>query len=100
MKISIGSKIVEGPWGGGNLFAINMSKYLTSMGHEVIYNLYEEGIDLILLTDPRKRGISSSTFNHIDVFNYKNSSIPTQRLYRGLMNATREKVQKISINYS
>lgn len=71
MKISIGSKIVEGPWGGGNLFAINMSKYLTSMGHEVIYNLYEEGIDLILLTDPRKRGISSSTFNHKDVFNYK-----------------------------
>ena len=23
MKVSIGSKIVRGPWGGGNLFAIN-----------------------------------------------------------------------------
>ena len=25
MKVSIGSKIVQGPWGGGNLFAINLS---------------------------------------------------------------------------
>ena len=24
MKISIGTKIKDGPWGGGNLFAINL----------------------------------------------------------------------------
>ena len=28
MKIAIGTKIKEGPWGGGNLFAKNLSNYL------------------------------------------------------------------------
>ena len=50
MKVSIGSKIVQGPWGGGNLFAINLSEYLIKHGHEVIYDLSEPDIDLILLT--------------------------------------------------
>jgi len=38
MKISIGSKIIEGPWGGGNLFVINLKNYLISNGasHTVI----------------------------------------------------------------
>ena len=31
MKISIGSKIVDGPWGGGNLFVKNLAKYLLKM---------------------------------------------------------------------
>ena len=31
LKISIGTNIKEGPWGGGNLFAINLKNYLTSM---------------------------------------------------------------------
>ena len=60
MKVSIGSKIVRGPWGGGNLFAINLSNYLLSQGHSVIYDLTDPDIDLILLTDPRSRGESSS----------------------------------------
>ena len=55
MKISIGSKIVDGPWGGGNLFIKNMTEYLLSQGHEVINNLSESNIDLILLTDPRNK---------------------------------------------
>ena len=50
MKISIGSKIVEGPWGGGNLFAINLTNFLSKLGHDVIYDLSEPDIDLILLT--------------------------------------------------
>ena len=54
MKVSIGSKIISGPWGGGNLFAKNLSEYLISKGHDVIYDLSEKNIDLILLTDPRK----------------------------------------------
>ena len=70
MKISIGSKIVEGPWGGGNLFAINLSNYLLDKGHEVIYDLSEPDIDLILLTDPRSRRESSSTFNHLEIKKY------------------------------
>ena len=71
MKVSIGSKIVVGPWGGGNLFAINLSNYLLNNGHEVVYDLTAKDIDLILLTDPRSRSESSSTFNHKDIKQYK-----------------------------
>jgi hypothetical protein len=71
MKISIGSKIVQGPWGGGNLFAINISNYLKDRGHEVFYDLSDPNLDLILLTDPRSRAESSSTFNHIEIERYK-----------------------------
>jgi len=71
MKISIGSKIVKGPWGGGNLFAINLSNYLIENGHTVKYDLTHSDIDVILLTDPRSRRESSSTFNHEDIENYK-----------------------------
>tara|TARA_B100000242_G_scaffold291307_1_gene264383 strand:- start:3826 stop:4911 length:1086 start_codon:yes stop_codon:yes gene_type:complete len=71
MKVSIGSKIVNGPWGGGNLFVKNLSNYLVSNGHEVIYDLGDKDIDLILLTDPRSRKESSSTFNHQDIQSYK-----------------------------
>ena len=70
MKVSIGSKIVQGPWGGGNLFAINLSNYLLDHGHQVIYDLSEPDIDLILLTDPRSRSESSSTFNHLEIQKY------------------------------
>ena len=71
MKVSIGSRIVLGPWGGGNLFAINLSNYLKEKGHEVRYDLVDRDIDLILLTDPRSRRESSSTFNHYDIEQYK-----------------------------
>ena len=47
MKISIGSKIVEGPWGGGNLFAINLTNFLSKLGHDVIYDLSEPDIDFV-----------------------------------------------------
>ncbi len=71
MKVSIGSKIVEGPWGGGNLFVKNLSTYLIELGHEVIFDLSDSDIDLILLTDPRSRRESSSTFNHKEINLYK-----------------------------
>ena len=71
MKVSIGSRIVEGPWGGGNLFAINLRDYLINKGHKVVFDLSDDDIDLILLTDPRSKKESSSTFNHIDILKYK-----------------------------
>ena len=49
MKVSIGSRIVEGPWGGGNLFAINLRDYLIKKGHKVVFDLAHSDIDLILL---------------------------------------------------
>ena len=55
MKISIGTNIKDGPWGGGNLFAeINLTNFLISQGHKVISNLEDDDIDIILLTEPRK----------------------------------------------
>ena len=71
MKISIGSKIKTGPWGGGNLFVINLKEYLESQNHEVVFDLNDDDIDIILLTDPRLVSESSS-FDYIDVILYKN----------------------------
>jgi len=70
MKISIGSKIFEGPWGGGNLFVKNFSEYLTKQGVTVVHDLYDQDIDVIILMDPRKSSYSS-TFTHKDIVNYK-----------------------------
>ena len=71
MKISIGTNIKDGPWGGGNLFAINLREFLLSNGHEVVTSLNEDDIDIILITEPRKTS-ESSAFTHIDVKNYLN----------------------------
>ncbi len=35
-KISIGSNIIKGPWGGGNQFAISLSGYLRKKDWKVI----------------------------------------------------------------
>ena len=70
MKISIGTKIKKGPWGGGNLFAINLTNYLENNNHEVVYNLEDDDVDLILLTEPRRTSESSS-FTHIDILKYR-----------------------------
>ena len=71
MKISIGTNIKEGPWGGGNLFAINLKNYLISKGHSVVTDLNDDDIDIILITEPRKTS-ESSAFTHLDVNHYLN----------------------------
>lgn len=69
MKISIGTRIKKGPWGGGNLFAINLTEYLIKRGYEVVDNLRDPDIDIILITEPRKTS-ESSAFTNIDVEKY------------------------------
>ena len=69
MKVSIGTKIQKGPWGGGNLFAINLRDYLIKEGHEVVTNLNDDDIDIILITEPRKSS-ESSAYTHFDVKKY------------------------------
>jgi hypothetical protein len=69
MKISIGTKIKDGPWGGGNLFAINLRDYLVKEGHDVVNNLNDDDIDIILITEPRKSS-ESSAYTHFDVKKY------------------------------
>ena len=49
MKISIGSRIIEGPW--GEIYLFNLKNYLIENGHEVVHDLCEKDIDVILLTD-------------------------------------------------
>ena len=60
MKIAIGTNIKDGPWGGGNAFARNLSSFLIESGHEVVYSLVDKDIDIILLTEPRKLSETSS----------------------------------------
>ena len=69
MKISIGSKIFDGPWGGGNLFVINLKNYLIDKGHEVIHDLSSDDIDLILMTQPLKKSESAS-YSISDIIKY------------------------------
>ena len=70
MKISIGAKIIDGPWGGGNLFFKNLQKYLSDKGHTVVFALLSKDIHIILLTDPRFLSESSS-FDYLDLKIYK-----------------------------
>jgi hypothetical protein len=60
MKLAIGYRIQQGPWGGGNRFAQSLSHALISAGHSVVFDLQDPDIDLILLTDPRPRSPSVS----------------------------------------
>ena len=71
MKISFGSEIVTGPWGGGNLFLINLKNYLTNNGHQVVFGLDDKDIDIILFTDPRTGIGSTSLISSKDVKKYK-----------------------------
>ena len=66
MKISIGSKIIDGPFGGGMEFLKNLISFLENNGHIVINHLNDKDIDVILLTNPL---ISSetSTFDSYDI---------------------------------
>tara|TARA_B100000575_G_scaffold293232_1_gene303954 strand:+ start:650 stop:1699 length:1050 start_codon:yes stop_codon:yes gene_type:complete len=83
VKIAIGTNIKDGPWGGGNAFARNLSSFLIESGHEVVYSLVDKDIDIILLTEPRKLSETSS-FNHKDIDEYlsviNNNSIVFHRI--------------------
>ncbi len=69
MKIAIGYKLSDGPWGGGNQFAKSLRKKLKEEGHEVYFNLSRNDLDIILLTDPRKRS-SCVSFGPGDIIKY------------------------------
>lgn len=70
MKVSISSKIVEGPWGGGNLFIKNLSEYLKLNGIDVVHDLFSKDIDIILLIDPRKDSFAT-VYGHKEIINYQ-----------------------------
>ncbi len=55
MKIAVGSRPYDGPWGGGNRFVSSLCEALARNGHVVVHDLDDNDIDFILLTDPRTR---------------------------------------------
>ena len=69
MKVAIGYNIIDQPWGGGNQFAKSLSKFLLEKGHKVTNKLEDKDIDIILLTDPRKKSKNVS-FGTIDIIFY------------------------------
>ena len=71
MKISLGQKYVDEPYGGGNEFIKNLKDALISDGHIVVDSLKDKDIDIVLLTNPL---IDSelSTFNQHDINYYQN----------------------------
>jgi hypothetical protein len=69
VKIAIGARLQQGPWGGGNQFASSLSAHLTRQGHEVGSALDRVDLDLIMLTEPR-RSSASSAFNDADIWSY------------------------------
>jgi|SaaInlStandDraft_1057018.scaffolds.fasta_scaffold29162_2 hypothetical protein len=69
MKVAIGSPVIQGPFGGGNLFVKNLNNYLKKNGNEVVFNLKDRDIDIILMTNPIKYAEASS-FNHYDIAFY------------------------------
>ncbi len=60
MKLALGFKITDGPWGGGNQFAKSVTRYLEKKGWDVVFDLKESDIDMILMTDPRENSLSAS----------------------------------------
>jgi len=69
LKIALGFKLQTGPWGGGNNFAKSLVEYLNQKGDKVVFDLVDDDIDLILLTDPRIQS-NSNCFTTIEILNY------------------------------
>lgn len=55
MKVAVGFRVEEGPWGGGNRFVASLVDALTERGDVVTNSLMDTDIDIILLMDPRWR---------------------------------------------
>jgi glycosyltransferase involved in cell wall biosynthesis len=60
MKVAIGYRLQEGPWGGGNQFARSLAETLQCRGDVVRFDLADSDVDIIVLTDPRARSSSVS----------------------------------------
>ncbi|MCK9602785.1 MAG: hypothetical protein M0R66_00180 [Candidatus Omnitrophica bacterium] len=78
VKIALGYKIRNGPWGGGNQFLISFKDYFESGGARVTDHL-EEALDMVVMVNPRK---GSGTFDYNDVLKYKRRNPKTKIIFR------------------
>ena len=69
VKVSLGMRFHDGPWGGGNLFGKALVEHLQNIGARVTTDLRQPDIDVILLADPLPRSRSAS-FNDTDIARY------------------------------
>lgn len=69
MVVSIGMRLQEGPWGGGNQFGSSLAAFLRARDIQVIFDLQHQAIDVILLTEPRG-DLRSSAFTDDDIERY------------------------------
>jgi len=69
MKLSIGSNIIKGSWGGGNRFAVSLFNYLIEKNWEVTADLKDKDIDIILMTEPRRTS-QTSAYNQVQISKY------------------------------
>ena len=76
MKILLNRKVVNGPWGGGNLFVKSFVDEMTGLGHKIVHS-FEEDIDVIFVQDPRydELGISIN-----EVVGYKQNYRPQTKI--------------------
>jgi len=81
MKISIGSKIIKGPFGGGNEFIRNLKIFFEDRNYQVVDNLLDKDIDIILITNPFLDS-ETSTFNNYDVDYYINFKNPNAIVFQ------------------
>ena len=69
VKVAIGYRVVDGPWGGGNRFVAALNDALAAAEHEVVHDLRDPDIDIILIIDPRTR-IPNIPFGSGDILRY------------------------------
>ena len=60
MVVSVGMRLQDGPWGGGNQFGSSLAAFLRARGIQVIFDLHHPAIDVILLTEPRVSGVHAT----------------------------------------
>ncbi len=60
MKVAIGYHVQPGAWGGGNRFAKSLAAALEARGDAVVYDLSDDDIDILIMTDPRSRSSNIS----------------------------------------
>ncbi|MGE0433308.1 MAG: hypothetical protein AB7S36_13690, partial [Planctomycetota bacterium] len=78
MKVSIGMKLLSGPTGGGNQAVGAICDYLREQGDTVVHDLDHPDIDVVMMTEPRRKR-PSSAFGGRDVARFRRRSRRSKR---------------------